>query len=272
MQKMQKHNELVLAGTVAACVTILVSRLVDLALFTDPQTSFVTIGPAWTRYAVPAVLAVLMDQFSHMGAVAHPAALRGKCGRLGGWLLAAGAAFALGGLLAVPSLFTAYGINLVVAVLDCVLPVVLAMGLVLFGLRALSPENGAEPLPHFATALLPVGYLIWAAIRLFFVAPASVLRLSCTMRVLSVCGALMFTIALLRVFLAPRQPYGESLYASGMAAFLLCTCCELPQAVFELFWGTGTIHGFVLSLGMGLYGVCGLVCGIAAAGKEAPEE
>ena len=101
-------------------------------------------------------------------------------------------------------------------------------------------------------------------------APASVVRLGYTLRVLSAVAALLFLVVLFRVFFTPGLPVGRSLYATGCNAFLFCTCHELPQAVFGQLYGRVTLAELAASLAFGLLGVAGLACAWYASGEGAP--
>ena len=51
-------------------------------------------------------------------------------------------------------------------------------------------------------------------------------------------------------------------------AFLLCTGLELPQTLFEAARGMLTLPDLLTGIGIGLFGLCGLVCAWEACGKE----
>ena len=59
-----------------------------------------------------------------------------------------------------------------------------------------------------------------------------------------------------------------TLYAAGTGAFLLCTGLELPQTLFEAARGMLTLPDLLTGIGIGLFGLCGLVC---VRGKRAEE-
>ena len=61
---------------------------------------------------------------------------------------------------------------------------------------------------------------------------------------------------------------GHTLFAAGAGCFLLCTCIELPQTLFEAFNGMLTMPDLLTGLAMGVFGLCGLACTWAAAGEE----
>ena len=86
------------------------------------------------------------------------------------------------------------------------------------------------------------------------------MRLGITLRVLSSAAALLFLAMILRVFLTPGLPVGHAVFAAGMIAFMMCTCHELPQTVFEFCHGSATTADLAVGLCMGLWGITGLVC------------
>ena len=81
-------------------------------------------------------------------------------------------------------------------------------------------------------------------------------------------AAALFAVVLLKVFLTPGLPCGHTLFAAGAGCFLLCTCIELPQTLFEAFNGMLTMPDLLTGLAMGVFGLCGLACTWAAAGEE----
>ena len=115
--------------------------------------------------------------------------------------------------------------------------------------------------------LLPLAFL-WRLVWRFQFMPASLGRIPCTLRVLSAVAALLFAVVLLKVFLTPGLPCGHTLFAAGAGCFLLCTCIELPQTLFEAFNGMLTMPDLLTGLAMGVFGLCGLACTWAAAGEE----
>ena len=109
---------------------------------------------------------------------------------------------------------------------------------------------------------------LWRLIWRFQFAPASLCRMPCTLRVLSAAAALLLAVVLIKIFLVPGLPCGHTLYAAGTGAFLLCTGLELPQTLFEAARGMLTLPDLLTGIGIGLFGLCGLVCAWEACGKE----
>ena len=79
---------------------------------------------------------------------------------------------------------------------------------------------------------------------------------------------LLLAVVLIKIFLVPGLPCGHTLYAAGTGAFLLCTGLELPQTLFEAARGMLILPDLLTGIGIGLFGLCGLVCAWEACGKE----
>lgn len=249
------------------CLLALALRIADLAFCTDPATGFVTEGPFWARIAVPAAGVVL--SYAAAGRVnRRPRALLGPCAGLGVCLLLLTAALACGALLGVPELAAAFDPMLLISTVTALL---CALWSLLWGVRAFGPlADPTRRLPGALTALPGALFFLWLMVERFAIAPASVMRLGSTLRVLSSAAALLFLAMVLRVFLTPGLPVGHAVFAGGMIAFLVCTCHELPQAVFEFWWGRSGPADLATGLAMGLWGITGLVCAWYAAGAGLP--
>ena len=78
---------------------------------------------------------------------------------------------------------------------------------------------------------------------------------------------LLLAVVLIKIFLVPGLPCGHTLYAAGTGAFLLCTGLELPQTLFEAARGMLTLPDLLTGIGIGLFGLCGLVCAWQACGE-----
>lgn len=256
-------NRRLFAVQVGLCLALLALRVLDLALFTNPATGFVEAGWFGLRILLPALAAVLAYLTARFAAP-RPMALLGACPPLGGALLGAGAAMA--GFFALELLAggALTGLTALTALLS-------AIWCFVFGARAFRPL--ADPiarLPGAVWALPGVAFVLWRGVYRFAVAPASVVRLGYTLRVLSAVAALLFLVVLFRVFFTPGLPVGRSLYATGCNAFLFCTCQELPQAVFDQLNGRLPLTELAASLALGLLGLAGLACAWYAAGEGAP--
>lgn len=251
----------------AVCLLTLLLRIVDLTLYTDPATGFVTAGPFWVRLVVP-VVGVVLSYVAAGRLNRRPRPLLGPCTALGVCMLLL--TVALGACAVLP--FLTPGSGLVVSdIIRAVTALLSALWAMLWGVRAFGPlADPTRRLPGALSSLPGVLFFLWIMIDRFAIAPASVMRLGCTMRILSAAAALLFLAMILRVFLTPGLPVGHAVFAAGMIAFLLCTCHELPQAMFEFFHGTASCTELAVGIAMGLWGMVGLVCAWYTTGEGLP--
>ena len=240
----QHGDRRLFAVQLGLCLVMLVLRILDLLLFTDPATGFVETGWFGLRILLPAAVAVLA-YLTARRAAPRPLALLGACPPLGGALLGAGVAMAA----ACPLELLAGGSMAWISAATALLSAVWCL---VYGARAFRPL--ADPiarLPGAIWALPGVAFVFWCGIYRFAV-------------------ALLFLVVLFRVFFTPGLPVGRSLHATGCNAFLFCTCHELPQAVFGQLYGRVTLAELAASLAFGLLGVAGLACAWYASGEGAP--
>ena len=160
-------------------------------------------------------------------------------------------------------------VNALVIKLYLLLPIFAGVWLLNYAVRAfrgfgLQRQRLGSSLLAGAVPLVFLWRLIWR----FQFAPASLCRMPCTLRVLSAAAALLLAVVLIKIFLVPGLPCGHTLYAAGTGAFLLCTGLELPQTLFEAARGMLTLPDLLTGIGIGLFGLCGLVCAWEACGKE----
>lgn len=251
----------------AVCLLCLGLRIADLTLYTDPTTGFVTAGPFWPRLAVP-FAGVVLSYVASIRLNRRPRALLGPCRGLGVCMLMLTVALGASALLRLLTLSVLASPLDIVSAVTALLSALWAM---LWGVRAFGPlADPTRPLPGTLSSLPGTLFFLWIMIDRFAIAPASVMRLSCTLRVLSAAGALLFLSMLLRVFLAPGQPVGRGVFAAGMTAFLLCTCHELPQTVFLFCHGGASPAELAVGIAMGLWGLAGLFCAWYASGEGLP--
>ena len=254
-------------GMLAVCLLTLALRILDLMFFTDPATGFVTNGFFFARIAVPLVC-VALSYAAARGVARRPLALLGPCRGLGFSLLGLTAALGATALLCVSQLLGSMEVLFLVAGAAALLSALWAL---LWGVRAFGPlADPTQPLPGTLASLPGTAFFLWAIIDRFAVAPASVMRLGCTLRVMSAAAALLLLSMVLRVFLTPGLPVGHGVFAAGMIAFMMCTCHELPQTVFEFCHGSADAVQLASAAAMGLWGVTGLVCAWYATGEGLP--
>lgn len=251
------------------CLALLVLRVVDLALFTDPATGFVRDRWFGLRLLLP-VLTALAGYVVSRRRAPRPTALLGYCPMLGNALLAVGVALLASALVCVLDLLFTPTYSAALLLLRLAGSLLSAAWFLRFGVRAFSPlANPTAPLPGTLNILAGVAFFFCVLMLRFTVESASVMRLGCTLRVLSAAAAMLFLISLFRVFLTPGLPVGRSLFSSGFGAFLFGTCQELPQTLFEWFTGSAALRNVAVSLTMGLLGLAGLACAWYACSENA---
>ena len=124
--------------SLALCLALLLLRVADLALCTDPATGFVRDSGFALRLAAP-LAAALVNWLLARKAAPRPAALLGACPPLGYCLLATGVALGTAAFLywGDPLAARRYGVALVV--LFCACGALSAVWFLRFGVRAFAP-------------------------------------------------------------------------------------------------------------------------------------
>ena len=251
-------------------------HLADLLLWSDADTGFAVTGSVWMRY-IPWLAALVLPYLPARCAAAQPAGLQDVNKPLGVCMALSGAALLAAGVasgpvahyaIAYPALFSA-SYPVWAAWADLLLPIFCGAWLVNLSVRAftgfgLQRQKLASPL---LAAVVPL-FFLWKLLWRFQFEPASLYRMPCTLRVLSAVAALLLAVVLIKVFVVPGLPCGHTLYAAGTETFLLCTGLELPQTLFEAANSMLTLPDLLTGLGIGLFGLCGLVCAWEACGEE----
>lgn len=251
-------------------------HLADLLLWSEADTGFAAAGSVWLRY-IPWLAAFALPYLPARRAAAQPAGLQDTNKPLGVCMALAGAALLASGVAAGNTARYAILYPEVLsgscpvwdAWADLLLPIFAGAWLLNYAVRAfrgfgLQRQRLGSSLLAGAVPLVFLWRLIWR----FQFAPASLCRMPCTLRVLSAAAALLLAVVLIKIFLVPGLPCGHTLYAAGTGAFLLCTGLELPQTLFEAARGMLTLPDLLTGIGIGLFGLCGLVCAWEACGKE----
>ena len=235
---------------VALCLVFLALRIVDLALFTDPETSFPTVGPSAARWGAALVGAAALLV---MGRRADEKIAPGRKSVLGVMMAVTGTVLVLAGLSQLLSATVVWP--------SMVLLTAAGVWFFAMGWRVLSTPEGrgtAMP-PNAVQCLIPTAALLWVLIQRFSIIPAASARLGCTFRVLGALGALLCVGMLCKLLYVPGGTYGCTVQQYGSLAFYFATCHELPQAIFELVRGSVSEQTLLTSLAMGCIGLCGLV-------------
>ena len=248
---------------VALCLVFLALRIVDLALFTDPETSFPTVGPSAARWGTALVGAAALLV---MGRRADEKIAPGRKSVLGVMMAVTGTVLVLAGL---SQLLSA-------AVVWPSMVLLTAAGVWFFamGWRVLSAPEGrgtAMP-PNAVQCLIPTAALLWVLIQRFSIIPAASARLGCTFRVLGALGALLCVGMLCKLLYVPGGTYGCTVQQYGSLAFYFATCHELPQAIFELVRGSVSEQTLLTSLAMGCVGLCGLAAMLTTVPRSKPKK
>lgn len=251
-------------------------HLADLLLWSEADTGFAAAGSVWLRY-IPWLAAFALPYLPARRAAAQPAGLQDTNKPLGvcmrwpvrhcwppAWRRAITARYAI----LYPEVLSG-SCPVWAAWADLLLPIFAGAWLLNYAVRAFSGfglqrQRLGSSLLAGAVPLVFLWRLIWR----FQFAPASLCRMPCTLRVLSAAAALLLAVVLIKIFLVPGLPCGHTLYAAGTGAFLLCTGLELPQTLFEAARGMLTLPDLLTGIGIGLFGLCGLVCAWEACGKE----
>lgn len=251
-------------------------HLADLLLWSEADTGFAAAGSVWLRY-IPWLAAFALPYLPARRAAAQPAGLQDTNKPLGVCMALAGAALLASGVAAgntaryailYPEVLSG-NCPVWAAWADLLLPIFAGAWLLNYAVRAfrgfgLQRQRLGSSLLAGAVPLVFLWRLIWR----FQFAPASLCRMPCTLRVLSAAAALLLAVVLIKIFLVPGLPCGHTLYAAGTGAFLLCTGLELPQTLFEAARGMLTLPDLLTGIGIGLFGLCGLVCAWEACGEE----
>ena len=220
---------------VALCLVFLALRIVDLALFTDPETSFPTVGPSAARWGAALVGAAALLV---MGRRADEKIAPGRKSVLGVMMAVTGTVLVLAGLSQLLSATVVWP--------SMVLLTAAGVWFFAMGWRVLSAPEGrgtAMP-PNAVQCLIPTAALLWVLIQRFSIIPAASARLGCT--------------------------YGCTVQQYGSLAFYFATCHELPQAIFELVRGSVSEQTLLTSLAMGCIGLCGLAAMLTTVPRSNP--
>ena len=259
----------------AVGIVLAALHVADLLQWMDVSTGFALRGSVWARY-LPWLAALALPYLPARRVAAQPVELADTNLPLGCCMLITGVLLLGSGLLTIPTaqMVTAYPALYATtpvwtAWADVVTPMLAGVWLLVYGWRALTGfgvrrQRLGSALPGL---VLPVAFL-WRLVWRFQFVPASLGRIPCTLRVLSAVAALLFAVVLLKVFLTPGLPCGHTLFAAGSGCFLLCTCAELPQTLFEACNGMLALTDLLTGLAMGVLGLCGLACAWAAGGEE----
>ena len=244
-----------------------VLRAADLAFGTDAVTGLCVVGSVWWRYlalgiVVLAAVLVGRTQPSHSEAVRSRRPLAGILAFVGAvcFLAAAGAQIALG---------AASGLG---GFVRCILECLCSAWLSTMGRCWLSPNEWKKPFGGLYLAVAGSLLFYWNVLLRFMENSSSWHRVSPTAQVWVLLGMLVFLSSLVRALWLPETSDGKALCASGLAAFVLGFCWELPQtltlAMPSQFVLTA-LPSIFFGLGMACLGTLGVFCTVRTAGPAA---
>ena len=242
---------------VLLCVLLGLGRGADLAFATDAATGLCTAGAVWWRYLA-------------LGAVVLAAVLAGRSRPLpetplrsrrpaAGVLAFAGAVCMLAAG-AAQFVFAAGTVSTFVRIL---LEVVCAVWLSNLGRSWLRRDGWKTPVGSLPLAIAGSALFYWNVLMRFMENSSSWHRVGPTAAVWQMLAALLFLAALARALYLPEPGNGKALCASGLAAFALCLCWQLPQTVQLAVQGSAS--ELLTSLAVCCIGALGGVCAAACA-------
>lgn len=238
---------------------------VDLAYYTDADTGFITRGPVWVRFLVlllPLVMAILgLRTVGPRGL----SVLRTRNPVLGGL-------FALAAVLG-----AVYGVARLVAG---------AMGLDAFGMvlgafclwygvwmflaaMQLWTQSGPSPTKSALWGVLAALTFCFITVYRILVRPSSLHRVAPLVLAFSALFAMLWFAMLLRsLYIALPRGRLRWMYLLGAFTFLLCACLELPLAVYNLMFDSGTVLELLEALCLAGLGLAAGGVSVAIAGKS----
>lgn len=199
-------------------------RGLDLGFWTDLESGLCIAGSVWLRYAALGI-AVLVSLFAGRKLACEPKNLQDHCKPSGIVTVMAGAFFTAAGFLRFAVGMTGAG-SFVRAILEILCGQWLA-GLAKSWLR----KDWQPPTKSMASGIWGTLVFYWCVLSRFMENSSSWHRVSPTAQVWVLLGMLVFLSSLVRALWMPETSDGKALCASGLAAFVLGFCWELPQTL-----------------------------------------
>lgn len=257
-------NSLILVSLILS-VLLGIFRGIDLTFWTDAETGLCVVGPVWLRYAALAAV-VGIAVAAGRGSQPKPDALRGRCIPSGVAALAAAVCYGETAVLRILWMYSS-----VVMLLRAVLEALCAFWMLGLGLSWLRKDWKA-PTRSLTPAVLGSVIFYWCVLARFMENSSSWHRVSPTAQVWVLLGMLVFLSSLVRALWLPETSDGKALCASGLAAFVLGFCWELPQtltlAMPSQFVLTA-LPSIFFGLGVACLGTLGVFCTVRTAGPAA---
>lgn len=199
-------------------------RGLDLGFWTDLESGLCIAGSVWLRYAALGI-AVLVSLFAGRKLACEPKNLQDHCKPSGIVTAMAGAFFTAAGFLRFAVGMTGAG-SFVRAILEILCGQWLAR-LAKSWLR----KDWQPPAKSMASGIWGTLVFYWCVLSRFMENSSSWHRVSPTAQVWVLLGMLVFLSSLVRALWLPETSDGKALCASGLAAFVLGFCWELPQTL-----------------------------------------
>ena len=252
-------------------------RFADLLFFTEPSTGFVALGSVWIRYTVlfcfaaALIFAPAADKKAPVRIVALPA--QAVCAAAAVPAFVAGALAQWYAIREFQSPTTALGKAAqqasqtqaadMMTLSFFALRMILGISLWVFGVWLVMLYLRKTPLKPELSALRTIGF--WGSAGFYALVilryaenPASVHRILHILPIFSALAALLFITKLIGLLCVECTPaYARSTAAAGVFAFLMCTCIELPQGIWQMLQGQISLLNIALALLLSLIGICG---------------
>lgn len=258
-------NLLILTSIILS-VILGVGRMVDLALFTDAETGLCVVGSVWLRYAALAV-AILLAVAAGRAATPEARKLCSPC-KPSGVMAVLGAGFMAATFVAKLALWDS---SVVGRIIMAFLSLFCSAWLLALG-RSWMSKSWKRPSDDLTHVVLGTAVFYWCVLARFMENSSSWHRVSPTAQVWVLLGMLVFLSSLVRALWLPETSDGKALCASGLAAFVLGFCWELPQtltlAMPSQFVLTA-LPSIFFGLGMACLGTLGVFCTVRTAGPAA---
>lgn len=258
-------NLLILTSIILS-VILGVGRMVDLALFTDAETGLCVVGSVWLRYAALAV-AILLAVAAGRAAKPEARKLCSPC-KPSGVMAVLGAGFMAATFVAKLALWDS---SVVGRIIMAFLSLFCSAWLLALG-RSWMSKSWKRPSDDLTHVVLGTAVFYWCVLARFMENSSSWHRVSPTAQVWVLLGMLVFLSSLVRALWLPETSDGKALCASGLAAFVLGFCWELPQtltlAMPSQFVLTA-LPSIFFGLGMACLGTLGVFCTVRTAGPAA---
>lgn len=258
-------NLLILTSIILS-VILGVGRMVDLALFTDAETGLCVVGSVWLRYAALAV-AILLAVAAGRAAKPEARKLCSPC-KPSGVMAVLGAGFMAATFVAKLALWDS---SVVGRIIMAFLSLFCSAWLLALG-RSWMSKSWKRPSDDLTHVVLGTAVFYWCVLARFMENSSSWHRVSPTAQVWVLLGMLVFLSSLVRALWLPETSDGKALCASGLVAFVLGFCWELPQtltlAMPSQFVLTA-LPSIFFGLGMACLGTLGVFCTVRTAGPAA---